>query len=330
MALTNMQYDEIIRSYNRQELENKRQLDERISIVYEKIPRIREINSEIASLSLNTAKKLLMSEDMADKNSLDCFKEKLHALSEEKMNLLKQNGFPSDYMDMHYKCADCQDSGYIDNKKCHCFKRAEIEILYRQSNLQGILDIENFDTFDLECFDDTVNEAVSSKSPRENMRNVLAICHNFTDNFGKEDSKYHNLFFVGETGVGKTFLTNCIAKELLEKSISVIYLSANSFFDVLGDAQFGRSMDAKNKTALILDCDLLIIDDLGTELSNAFTNSELFNIINDRLLHKKSTIISTNLNFSELMNKYSERITSRLKYDYTFIKVFGDDLRHKL
>lgn len=328
MSLTNMQYDEIIRSYNRQQFENKRMQTERINTAYDKIPRLKEINDEISSSSLKTTKLLLLQD--AGKESLDEFRTHLEELKSEKASLLKQYGFPSNYLDVHYRCNDCSDTGYINNKKCHCFKQAEIEILYNQSNIKDVLTNENFDNFKLDYFNDTEIDLATGKTPRANMRSVLNVCHDFSDNFSAPAKKYSNLLFFGETGVGKTYLTNCIAKELIEKSISVVYLSSVNFFDILSDAEFGKSnVDAKNKALQITDCDLLIIDDLGTELSNSFTNSVLFSKINDRLLSKKSTIISTNLIFPELMNRYSERLTSRLAKEYTFMKIYGDDLRHR-
>lgn len=332
MSLTNMQYDEIIRSYNRIQLENKRLQNERIATIYSQIPRIREINDEISSLSLATTKAMLLNDNSSEegiKNPIDDFRTKLQKLKKEKENLLSANGFNSDYLEVHYHCNDCKDTGYIDNKKCHCFKKAEIEILYNQSNIREILKKENFDNFNLNCFNDNDIDSVTGKSPKENMNNVLSICHNFVDNFSKDNRKYSNLLFFGKTGVGKTYLTNCIARELLNKSISVIYLSAIGLFDILSSAGFDKSdIDARNKSQQITDCDLLIIDDLGTELSNSFTNSALFNKINERLLNKKSTIISTNLGLPELMERYSERLTSRLAKEYTFMKIYGDDLRH--
>lgn len=332
MSLTNMQYDEIIRSYNRIQLENKRLQNERIATIYSQIPRIKEINDEISSLSLATTKAMLLSGNSSEevvKNPINDFRTKLQELKKEKENLLSANGFKPDYLEVHYRCKDCKDTGYIDNKKCHCFKKAEIEILYNQSNIREILKRENFDNFNLNCFNNTDIDSVTGKSPKENMSSVLNICHNFVDNFSKDNRKYSNLLFFGKTGVGKTYLTNCIARELLDQSISVIYLSAIGLFDILSSAGFDKSdIDARNKSQQITDCDLLIIDDLGTELSNSFTNSALFNKINERLLNKKSTIISTNLGLPELMERYSERLTSRLAKEYTFMKIYGNDLRH--
>lgn len=328
MSLTNMQYDEILRSYNRIQLENRRNQTERIALIYDKIPRIKEINDEISSMSLKTTKLLL--EDNSDSSSLEEFRQNLKILKSKKQTLLNENGFPPDYLDIHYKCKDCHDTGYIDNRKCHCFKKAEIEILYNQSNIREVLSYENFDNFNIDYFNDTDIDSVTGKTPKANMNTVLNICRDFVNNFKNKEKKYSNLLFFGKTGVGKTYLTNCIAKELIEKTSSVIYLSSINLFDILSHAEFEKNDDdAKNKASQILECDLLIIDDLGTELYNSFTNSALFNIVNERLLNSKSVIISTNLVFSELMERYSERLTSRLAKEYTFMKIYGEDLRHK-
>ena len=326
MSLTNLQYAEIIRSYNKKELENKRQQTKRTALIFEKIPRIKEINELISSLSLETTKRLLLSDD---ETSMKEFHTKLQELTREKQRLLIDHGFSPDDLEMHYSCKDCRDTGFIDGQKCHCFKKAEVELLYRQSNLQEILNIENFSTFRLDRFDDNIVDPVTKKTPKENMQSVLSVCRQFINEFGGEDVKHRNLLFFGKTGVGKTFLTHCIAKELLEQAVSVVYLSAISFFQILSRTEFEKNDEqAKSQYTNLMGCDLLIIDDLGTELSTSFTNSAFFNTINERLLQKKPVIISTNLNFSELMERYSERLTSRLTSEYTFLKIYGKDLRH--
>ena len=280
---------------------------------------------------METTKKLLTLSSDENANSLSDFKCKLNLLKEEKASLLKSHGFSPDYMEMHYRCPDCKDTGYINNVKCHCFKKAEINILYEQSNLGEILKTHNFDLFNIDLFDDDVIDSATGKTPKQNIVNALNICHNYIDMFGQKDANYKNLLFFGKTGVGKTFLTYCIAKELIEKSASVVYLSSIGLFEILSNAAFNKmDSEARNKESQLYNCDLLIIDDLGTELSNSFTNSVFFNLVNERLLRNKSVIISTNLDFSELMERYSERIASRLTRDYTFLKIYGEDLRHRI
>ena len=159
------------------------------------------------------------------------------------------------------------------------------------------------------------------------MQNIVSICHRFVDEF---DTTYDNLLLFGDTGVGKTFLTNCIAKELIEQSHSVIYMSAVRFFDVLADASFHKGSSGTQESSVyrdFYDCDLLIIDDLGTELANSFTSSALFQCINERAIRRKPVIISTNLSLGSLRDIYSERVFSRIASNYKLLKIFGRDLR---
>ena len=227
---------------------------------------------------------------------------------------------------MHYKCPDCQDTGYSEGRKCHCFRQAEMKYLYAQSNIEEIVTLENFSTFSFEYFDDSSVLPVLGRTVRQYMKQVVETCHRFVDDFSTE---HGNLLFTGPTGVGKTFLTNCIARELIDRYYSVIYLSANDLFEVFSKNRFEYQAEEeiKGMYQYILDCDLLIIDDLGTELNNSFTSSQLFYCINERLNSSKSTIISTNHPLNELRDRYTERVTSRLISKYTIIPLYGDDIR---
>ncbi len=328
MSLTNAQYDTIMRSYNRQEFSAKRKQTEHIEEVYQKIPRIKEITDTISSLSLATSKSLILSGGDVQKE-MARFKEQIHELRAEKAALLKQHGYPSDYLEIHYTCPDCKDTGFIENERCHCFKKAAIDLLYKQSHLEDILQKENFSTFKLDYYADNVTDSVTNQTPRQNMQKILSEIKKYIDTFGNHSPKVTNLVLFGLTGVGKTFLTHCIAKELIERTFSVIYISAIDFFDILSLAEFKNDEDAKIQEQYFKDCDLLIIDDLGTEINNSFINSVFFNIINERQLANKSIIISSNLNPKEMTGRYSERISSRLFGDYKFLKVVGDDLRRR-
>lgn len=184
-----------------------------------------------------------------------------------------------------------------------------MKYLYAQSNIEQIIAVENFDTFSYEYFDDTRVVPVLNRTVRQYMGQVVETCKSFVKGFSGE---HGNLLFTGPTGVGKTFLTNCIAKELIDRYYSVIYLSANDLFEVFSKNRFDYQdeEDMKGMYQYILDCDLLIIDDLGTELNNSFTSSELFYCINERLNSTRSTIISTNHPINELRDRYTERVTS--------------------
>ena len=310
MSLSNSQYDAIMRTYQQQQLQNRHEQENRIAEVYKKIPAIKELDDSISSCAVKSARRLLD----GDQGALKELRAEIADLREQKSVLLRAYGFSPDYMEMHYKCPDCQDTGYSEGRKCHCFRQAEMKYLYAQSNIEEIVTLENFSTFSFEYFDDSSVLPVLGRTVRQYMKQVVETCHRFVDDFSTE---HGNLLFTGPTGVGKTFLTNCIARELIDRYYSVIYLSANDLFEVF----------SKNRFEYILDCDLLIIDDLGTEINNTFVSSQLFYCINERLNSSKSTIISTNHPLNELRDRYTERVTSRLISKYTIIPLYGDDIR---
>lgn len=324
MALSNSQYNAIMRVYNQRQLKNKHEQDERISKVYKRIPQIRDLEQEISSRAVQCARRLLD----GDESARDGLKRQMEDLREQKEILLASAGFPKDYMEMDYTCKDCQDTGYIGGKKCHCFKKEQIRLLYAQSNIDKIIEIENFDTFSFEYFDHQEIVPELQMTVADYMKQVVSWCREYVDNFKTERG---NLIFTGSTGVGKTFLTNCIARELIDAYQSVIYLSANDLFDVFSKNKFNYDPDIEiqDMYQYILDCDLLIIDDLGTELNNTFVSSQLFYCINERLLRKKGTIISTNLSVTMLRDTYSDRVSSRIMSQYTIIPLYGDDIRTK-
>lgn len=314
-----------MREYDRNKLMHKRELDEKFNEIYSKIPRIREINESISSISIQGAKRMLLEGE----GTTEDIKKQIEALSKEKASLLRQNGYPEDYLTMEYTCPKCQDTGYVGQHKCSCLKNSIIEILYEQSNIKEVLEKENFNTFSFKHYDNDVKDSITGLTPLENMHEVVKTCRDYIDNFKTE---YRSLYLYGPTGVGKTFLTNCIAKELIESSHSVIYVSSIRLFELLADSTFKKngSLEGKDLANNILDCDLLIIDDLGTEMVNSFTAASLFNCINERHLRRKSVIISTNLSLAELRQTYSERVFSRITSNYTLLKIYGDDLRLKL
>lgn len=322
MALNNSQYDAIIRIYEQKQLHNRNILDKRYETVYNQLPEIKTINESISYLSVNQARRLLD----GDKHALQTLKEQIHELSERKRALLISGGFPSDYLEPVYECKDCKDTGYIDGKKCRCFQRAIIDLLYTQSNLKNILQEENFDTFSLMYYSDNHIDPATGRSSLSNIKTAYLTACEFVDTFA---DGFRNLFLYGDTGVGKTFLSNCIAKELIDRAYSVIYLTAFELFDTLAKSKFEKDEAAESMCEHIFDCDLLIIDDLGTEMSNTFTVSHLFLCLNERLLRRKSTIISTNLSLEALAEIYSERIFSRITSNYTMLKLTGDDIRIK-
>ncbi|MCD7991182.1 MAG: ATP-binding protein [Clostridia bacterium] len=322
MALSNSQYDAIMREYGRQQIENHHKLEERRKEIYARLPVVKQLEAEIAEGSVACAKKLLE----GDKGVLETLKEDLRDLREQKALIIRAAGYPDDYLELHYRCPDCRDTGLVDGRKCHCFLQAQMKLLHAQSNLEDVLERENFKALSYEYYDDTEILPQLGITNAAYMRRVVAGCKEFVRDF---DKKHDNLLFTGSTGVGKTFLTNCIARELMDDFHSVIYLTASDLFDVFSRNKFDydNAEDMKDMYRFILDCDLLIIDDLGTELNNSFTSSQLFYCINERMNMSRSTIISTNLTLARLRDSYTDRVTSRIMSGYRIIPLYGGDIR---
>lgn len=324
MILTNSQYEQLMSKYYDKQLKTKHISEERYQEVLSAIPAIRDLDENIRQMSLSHAKASLTHGKQTEN-----LQEKINAVTQEKEQLLTTHGFPADYLKPVYDCPDCKDTGYINGRKCHCFEKEIVNFLYSQSNLQEVLERENFSHFHLDFYPDDYTEEATGQTPRDNMRNILGTVKNFIKNF---DNTCENLLLYGNTGVGKTFLTNCIAKELLDCSHTVVYLTSLKLFDILESYKFDRDLSQIEKNATvsyILDSDLLIIDDLGTELNNSFTSSQLYHCIDTRLNNNRSTIISTNFSFDDLREQYSERIFSRITSNYILLKITGDDIRLK-
>ena len=323
MKLNNSQYDTIMRMYDTRQSHARAVQNSRIEEINARIPEYDELRKETAAVSAEAARAAVMG-DMSKRARLS---EKLASINEEKSILLTAAGYPEDYLELHYECPLCKDTGFINGQKCRCFKQAAIDLLYNQSNIKKILLLENFSNFNYDWYSEDYVDPVSGISALENIINVTKDVNAFISDFPSGQ----NLLFYGDTGVGKTFLTHCIASELLGRGHSVLYLSAIDLFDLFSKYTFDNNSEGDYRDAFsqILDCELLIIDDLGTELTNSFTNSRLFYCINERILAGLSTIISTNLSLEELMNTYSERIFSRLTMSYGIYKIFGDDIRMK-
>lgn len=334
MPLKNSQYNAVLRKYDQLQFQNQHQLEQHQKEIYKIIPEIREIDEMIAHTAAEYArkavyKKLGYTEQnlMADQEITD-FRIDMEKLEHKKISLLLDHGYPGDYLKPHYHCNDCKDTGFIGNEKCHCFRQAVVDLVYAQSNVRERLSEENFGTFNINYYSDKP-DAQLGISPRENMESILSQCKSFIEHFSENNE---NILFCGNTGVGKTFLSNCIAKELLDASFTVIYLTAFQLVDILENNTFGTNDSedhSENMFDYILDCDLLIIDDLGTEMNNSFVTSQLFLCINERLLRKKSTIISTNMSVEQLQREYSERIFSRIVSYYHVLPVIGEDIRVK-
>ncbi|MDR2043817.1 MAG: ATP-binding protein [Clostridium sp.] len=321
MALTNTQYESIMRGYESRRTAGRRREIQRRDTVYAQVPGFRELEDASGRLSLSCARRLLDGEDAP----LEELRRALLDLSSRKKELLVRHGFPPDYLEPAYECPDCQDTGYrkpetpdgVLTEKCHCLRRQEVALLYEQSNIQEMIQHENFSTLSLEYY---------KGEDLARFRNAVNVSREFARQLPEA---YRNLFFYGTVGVGKSFLSGCIANELLQKGRSVIYFSCAGLFETLARYAF----DAKGKETLsnfckdLYHCDLVILDDLGTEVTNAFVTSQLFSCLNERHLGRKSTLISTNLSLEELRDRYSDRIFSRITSNFQICKLSGPDVR---
>lgn len=316
MALTNAQYDSIMRNYEKKQSKNAYLMNKRFQEIIEKIPEYQEIDHAISSLCMEKGRQLLN----GNRQATASLHEQVASLSAKKKKLLKDAGYPADYLEPIYDCSLCKDTGFTEGEKCSCFKQAIIDLLYEQSNIKEMLKEENFSKLSTEYY---IGEDLKRFS------HAVEGSRKFIEDFNLD---YHNLFFYGTVGTGKSFLSNCIAGELIDKGHSVIYFSSLKLFDTLSKMTFEhRDKEELNRIYDDLyNCELLIIDDLGTELTNSFVTSSLFSCLNERHLRKNPTIISTNLSLEELSTRYSERIFSRITSYFNLYKLTGQDIRmHK-
>lgn len=313
MSLSNAQYDKLKKKYDDRQLARHYESEKRLAYLNEHVDGFREINDHISSLYLKQAELLL--EGQSD--ALSALKESIALLKQQKAELLKQASLPENYLKIPYICSDCEDTGYINGQKCHCFKQEALSLLYDKSNLK-----EYLDSIDFSMISDEYYEGEDLVHFKDSYQKSI----NFVNNFNND---YQNLYFYGTVGTGKSFLSSCIAKALMQKGYSVIYFSASGLMDTISNYSFNHKQRSETEAGYqdIYDCDLLIIDDLGTESINDFTISQLFTCLNERSLRKKSVIISTNLSLKELRDYYSERIFSRIVGNFLFCKMTGPDIR---
>ena len=324
MATRTQIYKEVLREYDALRTQKAAELRERREAIYMKLPRLEEIERELSMLGVSTAKLVLMQPESREA-ALAQMQEKQKELRTEREMLMAKNCLSPSLLKIEYVCKACEDTGYVGNEPCACMKHKLMDRLYDQSNVRDVIKAENFDTFDLRLFSEEVVPA-EGISPKENAQRNLRMAMAFAENFTGD-----NLLLYGGAGRGKTFLCNCIAKDVLEQGKTVLYLTAGQLFRQLEEIRFHRDEEEEmpDWDAELLGADLLIIDDLGTEFSTVFTTSELFRIINDRKLKKKPVVISTNLDYKALMDQYSDRVMSRIIGDFVTLKFFGEDIRMK-
>lgn len=313
---------EVMNEYEKLQEAAKNQQKQRLEEIYMRFPRIKSIDEQISRIGLDIVSSIF--KGISIESYIEEQKQKIINLKIEKAEILGANKYPINYLEMKYKCSKCMDTGYIGTEKCSCLKQKLIDRYYQQSNLKDILRRENFDNFQINYYSNEVDK-YQGLSPRKNMEGIVNYCIGYYKNF---DDNSESLLFSGSSGLGKTFLSNCLAKELLDLGKVVIYQTSSNLIDILRTLRFDENSE-KGQIDDILNCDLLIIDDLGTEPNTTYSQSELFNIINTRILTGKKMIISTNLLIEDLHTYYPERITSRIYGHFKIFEFFGDDIRLK-
>lgn len=328
--MNNPDLKKLLKIYEQRKLSEEKGCDERITKLYNDNPNLSDIVDKINKKSIELSKCILFKKD----SQISILEKEINNLKMQKQELLKKLNIKPDFFTPSYECKKCNDTGFLVDSNgimCTCLKQKLMDIQYNKSNISN-LENENFDKFNELLFSDITDEKKynSNISPRENINNIKNIALNFIDNFDFPSEK--NLLFTGNTGLGKTFISNCIANEILKIGKTVLYQTASNMLDSIIDYKFGKT-NGELIYENILNADLLIIDDLGTENLNSVKFAELFNVINTRLLnqnnHITKTIISTNLTLNNLFNNYDERIFSRLAGYYNICKFFGDDIRLK-
>ena len=285
-------------------------------IAVETVPEILEAEEKMSRAGLATIKAVGMGAADAKEYIQKLSEINLEAQAQRRL-LLKSNGFPEDWLDVHYTCKKCEDKGFVSGIMCGCFKELLKSIEYEK--LCSKLPVGNcrFDNFKLDYYPDG-----AGTSPKKRMESVLNYCKAYAADFSRRSP---SLLLYGKTGLGKTHLSLAIDGNAVEEGYGVIYSSAQNLFNKLEKDKFGKA-DANTEEA-ILDCDLLIIDDLGAEFTTQFTVSALYNIVNSRELESKPTIISTNLMPEQLTKDYGERIASRILSNYVMLYFDGSDIR---
>ena len=319
----NNNLQKLLTEYEHTRLENIKKLDLRKKELYSRIPRLEEIEKNLNLISIKLAKSNLFPE----------IAKNIEELKTEQENL-KKDGKDLSYLNIQYNCNICKDTGYVIHNShtdmCKCLKQKLFDVEYNQANM-GNVNKHTFENFNFNLFSDKVNleKYGLNISPRENMKNIVDSCIKFVDNMNNPAGK--NLLFSGSTGLGKTYLSNAIVAEVLNKGYTVLYQTAPVMLDTLISKMFKNDLVFSEN---LLNVDLLVIDDLGTETMNSMKFTELYKIINTRLLNQNGkvtkTIISTNLDLQGLYNTYDERLVSRFIGHYDIYRFFGDDIRFKI
>ncbi len=291
--------------------------DRRIQEINRKIPQIREINSQLFNTGKDLIKIISGNQSNDVQNKIEQLKNYNIGAQAMARQLLTENGYPADYLDMHYTCPKCRDTGYIGSEFCECFKRICGSLSASRMNQNTHLKLSNFDTFSLSYY---------KGQDYYTMKNIFEFTKRYAERF---NTNSENILMFGGTGLGKTHLSLAIANKVLERGFSVVYDSAINILRHIEHEHFSRE-HSDEMINLVINTELLILDDLGTEYQTSFYSSTIYNIINTRLNRGKPTIISTNLDFAGINRRYEERVVSRITAVYECLEFKGEDVRFQM
>ena len=326
MGLTNSDYEAVMREYDSIRYVNAELFKKRIEEAYNKIPELKVLEDEMITESAKLAKDSMFISDEAYAKAKEALDKKRTELAYKRKELLIKNGYDKDYLSKIYSCPLCKDTGFVNGNKCECFKSIAARQIYSNPAYMMADKTADFKHFREDYYKD--NTPNGSDDSGKNALDAYSKLKNMADNF---DTQAHNFVIYGGVGVGKTFLASCLANALIKDGRSVVFLTAFRFFDIFEKYTFHRDEADENtsipSTEPLFDCDLLVIDDIGTEVSNSFTTSKLFDCLNERILSNKATVISTNLSPALIKATYSDRIFSRLVGSYSLLNLVGEDAR---
>ena len=301
----------------------KENLELRKLFLYKRFPQVKELEKELALTAVKAAKAVVRGANAVDE--LKRLKIRNLELQGKIKEIVRKCGFSDDYLDIKYKCDKCGDQGFVDGIMCDCMKKLIKKHIYDELNKLSPLSLSTFDTFSLNYYSD-IPIRNGEQSPRERMDIIYRFCVNYADNFSANSK---SVIMRGGTGLGKTHLSLAIANTVINNGFNVIYISAPNLVSYMEKNRFKEMEASDGIREHVIDCDLLIIDDLGSEFSTQFSNATIYNIVNSRILMLKPTIISTNLSIKEIEKMYTERMVSRIIGDNIRLEFIGDDIRQK-
>ena len=320
MGYNRENYVRIKAEYTTKYLKAREKAEARRAALHEAIPAVWEIDRLLSRTGMEIMGVIVKEDRASAEKHVSELKARNAQLLAERAKILEANGFPADYSDIHYECERCGDTGFVDTKMCDCMRRALILAGYESSGLGALIQTQSFDNFSLDYYRE-------NGADYEKMKHNVTALRDFAESFSEKSTRSYLL--VGGTGLGKTHISTAIAKTVIDRGFDVLYVTALGMIGDFEAKRFGNGEGAQRDTSRYYDAQLLIIDDFGTEVSNQFTVSCIYDVINSRINNQKSTIINTNLFHKEMEAKYGERIASRLFGEYLPLRFSGTDVRRQ-